>query len=124
MSGHHVSVKVESSYMPDQSDPANGHYVFIYHIVIRNDGDEPAKLLTRHWVITDAQSNVQEVHGIGVVGEQPHLEPGDFFEYSSGAILATPVGSMQGSYEMLTDNGALFTVEIPPFSLAVPDVLH
>jgi ApaG protein len=121
---HRIRVEVETNYLPDQSDPGGKRYVFAYTITIRNDGDEPAKLLRRHWLITDADGKVQEVHGDGVVGEQPHLKPGQGFRYSSGAILETPVGSMQGSYSMLSDDGAQFDAAIAPFRLAMPGILH
>jgi ApaG protein len=119
-----IEVTAESAYLPEQSDPANQHYAFVYHIVIRNCGTVPAKLVSRHWVVTDAQANTQEVHGIGVIGEQPHLQPDEEFEYSSGIILSTPVGSMQGNYEILADDGTVFMAPIPAFSLAVPHILH
>lgn len=121
---HRIRVEVETNYLPDQSDPSGKRYVFAYTITIRNDGDEAAKLLRRHWLITDADGKVQEVHGDGVVGEQPHLKPGQGFRYSSGAILETPVGSMQGSYSMLSDDGAQFDAPIAPFRLAMPGILH
>jgi len=98
--------------------------VFAYTITIRNEGEVPAKLLTRHWIITDANGRVQEVRGDGVVGEQPYLKPGQGFRYSSGAVLETPVGTMQGSYQMITDDGAKFDAAIPAFRLAMPGMLH
>jgi ApaG protein len=98
-----ISVNVDTRYLEDQSDPGESRYVFAYTITIRNRGTVPAKLLGRHWVITDANGKVQEVRGEGVVGEQPHLMPGQGFRYTSGAVLETPVGSMQGSYLMLAD---------------------
>jgi ApaG protein len=98
--------------------------VFAYTITISNEGDIPAQLISRHWVITDANGKVQEVSGDGVVGEQPHLEPGEVFRYSSGAVLETPVGAMQGLYRMKTDNGISFDAPIAPFTLAVPGVLN
>ncbi|HXC58544.1 MAG TPA: Co2+/Mg2+ efflux protein ApaG [Steroidobacteraceae bacterium] len=119
-----IRVEVETNYLADQSDPSGRRYVFAYTITIRNEGDEAAKLLRRHWLITDADGKVQEVHGDGVVGEQPHLKPGQGFRYSSGAILETPVGSMQGSYSMLSDAGAQFDAPIAPFRLAMPGILH
>jgi ApaG protein len=119
-----IRVDVETSYLPDQSDPDGRRFVFAYTITIRNEGSTPAKLLRRHWVITDADGKVQEVHGDGVVGEQPHLKPGQGFRYSSGAILETPVGSMQGSYSMQADDGAQFDTPIAPFRLAMPGILH
>lgn len=121
---HHVEVTIQSAYFKEQSDPANQHYVFLYQVTLKNTGSEGVKLLSRHWTITDAHGTVQEVHGVGVIGEQPHLNPGESFEYTSGSVLNTPVGSMQGSYEMLADDGVVFTTEIPAFSLAVPHILH
>jgi ApaG protein len=119
-----IRVSVETSYIADQSDPSGERYVFAYTITIRNEGSEAARLLRRHWIITDANGKVQEVRGDGVVGEQPHLEPGQGFRYSSGAILETPVGTMQGSYQMETDGGTRFDAPIAAFRLAVPGVLH
>jgi ApaG protein len=121
---HKIRVEVETSYLEEQSDPKEHRYVFSYTITIRNDGSVPAKLLTRHWIITDANGKVQEVRGDGVVGEQPHLEPGQGFRYSSGAVIETPVGAMQGSYRMVGDDGLAFDAPIPPFRLAIPGVLH
>ena len=119
-----ISIEVATDYVHEQSEPDDGRYVFSYTITIANLGDVPARLLSRHWVITDANSKVQEVRGDGVVGEQPHLNPGEIFRYSSGAVLETPVGSMQGSYRMEADNGKSFDARIPPFTLAMPGVLH
>ena len=119
-----IGIEVATDYVDDQSEPDDSRYVFSYTITIANLGDVPARLLSRHWVITDANGKVQEVTGDGVVGEQPHLNPGEKFRYSSGAVLETPVGSMQGSYRMEADNGANFDAPIPPFTLAVPGVLH
>lgn len=119
-----IRVSVETSYLSDQSDPDAERYVFSYTITIQNDGDEAAKLLRRHWIITDANGKVQEVRGDGVVGEQPHLEPGQGFRYSSGAIIETPVGTMEGSYQMVTDAGLNFDAPIAPFRLAMPGILH
>ncbi len=119
-----IRVNVETNYVPDQSDPGSQRYVFSYTITILNEGNEPARLLRRHWLITDANGKVQEVRGDGVVGEQPHLQPGQGFRYSSGAILETPVGTMQGSYHMETDQGARFDAPIAPFRLAMPGILH
>lgn len=121
---HLVSVEVETAYLEDQSEPREQRYVFSYTITIRNDGTVPAKLLTRHWIITDANGRQQEVRGDGVVGEQPRLEPGQGFRYSSGAVIETPVGSMQGSYQMIGDDGARFVAPIPAFRLAMPGMLH
>jgi ApaG protein len=119
-----VAVSAQTQYLADQSDEASGRYVFAYTITIRNRGTVPARLLGRHWVITDANGKVQEVRGEGVVGEQPHLLPGQGFRYTSGAVLETPVGSMQGSYQMLADNGVQFDAPVPAFTLAIPGKIH
>ena len=121
---HRIRVDVSTNYVEDQSNPGEGRFVFAYTITIRNEGTQPARLITRHWLITDANGKVQEVTGEGVVGEQPHLQPGQGFRYSSGAILETPVGSMQGKYRMVADNGEQFDAPIAPFRLAMPGVLH
>jgi ApaG protein len=121
---YEIRIAVSTKYIVDQSEPDVGRYVFSYTITIENLGDLPARLLSRHWVITDANGKIQEVTGDGVVGEQPHLNPGETFRYSSGAVLETPVGAMQGSYRMEADNGTNFDAPIPPFTLAVPGVLH
>ncbi len=121
---YNIQVEVETRYMAEQSDPNQNRHVFAYTITIVNQGSVPARLLTRHWVITDAEGKVQEVRGEGVVGEQPYLKPGDGFRYTSGTILETPVGSMQGSYQMVADDGTEFDAEIPAFNLAVPNALH
>jgi ApaG protein len=119
-----IKIKVATNFVDDQSDVDLGRFVFAYTITIKNIGEVSAKLLSRHWVITDANGKVQEVSGDGVVGKQPHLNPGETFRYSSGAVLDTPVGSMYGSYHMLTDKGADFNAPIAPFTLAVPGILH
>ncbi|MEJ2255723.1 MAG: Co2+/Mg2+ efflux protein ApaG [Woeseiaceae bacterium] len=119
-----IDVEVATSYIDDQSEPDADRYVFAYTITISNTGDVPATLMSRHWVITDANGKVQEVSGDGVVGEQPHLNPGERFRYSSGAVLETPVGAMQGLYRMETDTGLSFEAPIEPFTLAVPGLLH
>jgi ApaG protein len=119
-----IRIQVATSYVDDQSEPDADRYVFAYTITISNDGDTAARLLSRHWVITDANGKVQEVNGDGVVGEQPHLNPGERFRYSSGAVIETPVGAMQGLYRMETDGGANFDALIAPFTLAVPGLLH
>lgn len=119
-----IRVDVETAYVAAQSDPGENRFVFSYTITIHNHGTVPAKLLTRHWVITDANGKVQEVRGDGVVGEQPHIQPGEGFQYSSGAVLETPVGTMQGDYQMLSDQGERFDAPIAPFRLAVPGMLH
>ncbi|MBS0398718.1 MAG: Co2+/Mg2+ efflux protein ApaG [Proteobacteria bacterium] len=119
-----IRVDVETSYVADQSDPGDQRFVFAYTITIRNQGSTPARLLARHWIITDAHGKVQEVRGDGVVGEQPYLKPGQGFRYSSGAVLETPVGAMQGNYQMLADDGERFDAPIAPFRLAIPGVLN
>lgn len=124
LEAHKIRVDVETSYLAEQSEPAERRYVFSYTITIRNEGKEPARLMTRHWVITDANGKVQEVRGDGVVGEQPHLKPGQGFRYSSGAVIETPVGAMQGSYQMVADGGHRFDAPIPAFRLAMPGVLQ
>lgn len=121
---HMIQVGVETSYIDDQSDPGADRYVFAYTITISNTGKEAAKLLNRHWLITDANGKIQEVRGEGVVGEQPYLRPGEMFRYTSGTVLETPVGTMEGEYEMLADDGESFLAPIDRFSLAVPRVLH
>jgi ApaG protein len=119
-----IGVQVATSYMDDQSEPGADRYVFAYTITISNNGEVPATLRSRHWIITDANGKVQEVSGDGVVGEQPYLAPGQRFRYSSGAVLETPVGAMQGLYRMETDSGASFEAPIKPFTLAVPGLLN
>jgi ApaG protein len=119
-----IRVEVETSYLEEQSDPRDKRFVFSYTITIRNEGKMPARLLTRHWIITDANGNVKETRGDGVVGEQPYLKPGQGFRYSSGAIIETPVGTMQGSYQMMGDDGQPFDAPIAPFRLAMPGVLN
>lgn len=121
---HRVAVSVRTNYLEEQSSPEQGRYVFSYTVTLHNQGSSPAKLLTRHWIITDGDGKKQEVRGSGVVGEHPHLNPGDQFEYTSGTLLATPVGAMHGSYEMIADDGTHFDAEIPSFTLAVPRTLH
>jgi len=121
---HKIRVDVDTSYLEDQSDPKERRFVFSYTITIRNEGNVPARLLTRHWIITDSNGKVQEVRGEGVVGEQPYLKPGQGFRYSSGAVLETPVGAMQGSYQMVADDGEQFDAPISPFRLAMPGLLH
>jgi len=121
---HNIEVDVETSYLEDQSSPGMNRYVFSYTVTIRNEGNLPAKLLTRHWIINDANGNVQEVHGEGVVGEQPYLKPGESFQYTSGTVIETPVGSMEGSYQMLSEDGTPFDADIPAFTLSLPNKLH
>ena len=119
-----INVDVDTLYIESESSPVNSQYVFAYTITITNTGTEAAKLLTRHWVITDANGHIEEVRGDGVVGEQPHLKPGEGFQYTSGAVLKTPVGTMSGSYQMITDSGNNFDAEIPEFILSSPRTLH
>lgn len=117
-------VTVRTTYLADQSDIDNSQYVFSYTINITNTGNVAAQLISRHWVITDSNDKIQEVRGLGVVGEQPLLEPGASFEYTSGTMLNTPVGTMQGSYQFTAVDGTQFDVPISPFTLAMPRVLH
>jgi len=119
-----ISVAVQTHFIDEQSAPAENRYVFAYTIRIANTGDVPAKLLTRHWVITDANGKVQEVRGDGVVGEQPHLQPGEDFHYTSGAVLETSVGTMRGSYQMIADDGHRFDAPIAQFTLSIPRTVH
>jgi ApaG protein len=119
-----IQVDVETRYVEEQSNPEQNYYVFAYTITIRNEGRQSAKLLTRHWVITDSNEKVQEVRGDGVVGEQPLLKPGEQFVYTSGTMLETAVGTMKGSYQMLADDGSRFDAPIDEFVLSTPRVLH
>jgi ApaG protein len=123
-SANKIRVDVETAYVDEQSEPNEHRFVFSYTITIRNEGAVPARLLTRHWIITDANGKVQEARGDGVVGEQPHLKPGQGFRYTSGAIIETPVGAMQGTYEMIDDAGQRFDAPIEPFRLAMPGILQ
>ena len=122
--GYRIDIKVETQYLPDQSEPEDSRFVFAYTITITNTGSLPARLVSRHWIILDGAENRQEVHGEGVVGQQPRLDPGESFRYTSGTVLQTSVGSMQGSYQMLGDDGESFDVEIPAFTLSTPNALH
>ena len=119
-----ITVDAATQYLADQSDEGAGRYVFAYTITIRNNGNVAAQLISRHWVITDAQGLVQEVRGMGVVGSQPLLQPGERFEYTSGASIATPVGTMRGTYQMIAADGTRFEATIPEFTLSVPRILH
>ena len=119
-----IRIQVATTYVDDESEPDSDRYVFAYTITISNNGQVPAQLISRHWIITDANGKVQEVNGDGVVGEQPKLKPGEEFRYSSGAVLETPVGAMQGLYRMEADGGISFDALIAPFTLAVPGLLH
>lgn len=121
---HPIQIVALVKHLAEQSDEADNRYVFSYHITLTNNGDSTVQLLSRHWVITDANNHVQEVRGQGVVGEQPVLKPGQSFEYTSGTVLATPVGTMAGSYQMVTEDGTKFDAPIPQFVLSVPRVLH
>jgi ApaG protein len=121
---YEISVSAVTQYLAEQSDPSAGRYVFAYTITIRNSGTMPAQLISRHWIITDAEGHVQEVRGLGVVGHQPLLKPDESFEYTSGCALATPVGTMKGSYQMTAEDGTQFDAPIPEFTLAMPRVLH
>ena len=119
-----IAVSTVTQYLADQSDENAGRFVFAYTITIRNPGNVTAQLVSRHWIITDSQGLVQEVRGLGVVGAQPVLRPGESFEYTSGTSIATPVGTMRGSYQMVADDGTRFEAAIPEFTLSVPRVLH
>jgi ApaG protein len=121
---YEILVEPVSSYDADQSDPSREQFVFAYTIRITNTGTVAAKLVSRHWIITDGEHRVQEVRGPGVVGKQPLLAPGESFEYKSGASLTTPVGTMRGSYQMVAEDGREFDAPIPPFTLSVPRTLH
>lgn len=121
---YQFDIDVDTRFLDDQSAPEEGRYVFAYTIHIRNEGNVPARLLGRRWLITDGNGKVQEVVGEGVVGEQPWLRPGDGFEYTSGAVLETDIGTMRGSYDVLADDGTRFAAPIPPFTLSVPRTLH
>lgn len=119
-----VTVTARSEFLPEQSSEEDSRFVFSYTITIHNTGATAAQLISRHWIITDATNTVQEVRGIGVVGEQPLLAPGEVYEYTSGTALATPTGSMQGSYQMIGEDGTRFETSIPEFILCIPRVLH
>ena len=119
-----ISVAANATYVADQSDPSRNQYVFSYKITVTNTGSVPAKLVSRHWIITDGEHRVQEVKGLGVIGQQPLLKPGESFEYTSGTHLTTPVGTMRGTYQMVAEDGSAFEATIPPFTLSVPRVLH
>ncbi|HLO63820.1 MAG TPA: Co2+/Mg2+ efflux protein ApaG [Azonexus sp.] len=121
---YRIEVSPRPQFIPDQSDPENDRYIFAYTIAIRNIGEVPAQLISRHWIITDANNEVQEVRGLGVVGKQPLLQPGESFEYTSGSSLTTPIGTMKGAYQMVAEDGTHFEAEIPEFVLAIPRALH
>lgn len=121
---YNIIVAAQAFFLEEQSNPERDRYVFAYTVRVQNQGNIAAKLLSRHWIITDANGKIEEVRGEGVVGEQPYLQPGEGFQYTSGAILETAVGSMKGSYQMLADDGVTFDAEIPPFVLSIPRTLH
>jgi ApaG protein len=121
---NHITVSVNTAYLAEQSDPNVERYVFAYTITIANTGTQAAQLVSRHWVITDAEERVQEVRGLGVVGEQPMLKPGEAFEYTSGTAMNTPVGTMRGSYQMIAEDGEHFDADVASFVLAMPRTLH
>ncbi len=119
-----IEVTAKVQYLSDQSQPGGNRFAFAYHITIANHGSNPVQLISRHWIITDANEARQEVQGIGVVGQQPTILPGDAYRYTSGVVLDTEVGTMEGSYQMLGNDGEIFDAPIPPFLLAAPGVLH
>ena len=121
---YRIEVSPMPQFIPEQSDPENDRYIFAYTITIRNIGEVPAQLVSRHWIITDGGNHVREIHGDGVVGEQPHLNPGESYEYVSGTVLNTPQGTMRGSFQMSTDDGYTLDAEIPEFLLNSSGMLH
>lgn len=121
---YEINISIRTAYLPDQSDEDAERHVFAYTITIANTGTVATQLISRHWVINNGDGTVQEVRGLGVVGEQPLLRPGDSFEYTSGTVISTPVGSMKGSYQMAAEDGIHFDVPIPEFILSVPRTLH
>ncbi len=121
---YEITIAARTTFIPDQSDTDSGRYAFAYTITITNTGNVPAQLVSRHWIITDANNQVHEVRGLGVVGEQPYLRPQESFEYTSGTAIATPVGTMRGSYQMVAEDGVQFDAPIPEFTLAMPRILH
>jgi ApaG protein len=121
---YEINIITRTAYLADQSDPSRNQYAFAYTITLTNRGNVPAQLLSRHWIITDGDHQVQEVKGLGVVGQQPLIKPGETFEYTSGANLPTAVGTMRGTYQMVAEDGHVFEAEIPMFTLSVPRVLH
>ena len=124
MPKYEFSVSVRPQFVPEHSDPDDEKFLFAYTVTIRNTGDVTAQLISRHWIITDANNKIEEVQGLGVVGEQPVLQPGEAFEYTSGCPLATPVGSMRGSYQCVAEDGTRFETPIPEFMLSMPRTLH
>ncbi|HKC43009.1 MAG TPA: Co2+/Mg2+ efflux protein ApaG [Burkholderiales bacterium] len=121
---YEISISPQSQYLADQSDEPAGRFVFAYTITLRNTGSISAQLIGRHWIITDANNQIQEVKGLGVVGEQPLLAPGESYQYTSGAAIATPVGTMRGTYQMVAEDGTRFDAPIPEFTLSIPRTLH
>lgn len=121
---YEINIIVRTTYLPEQSDETLDHYVFAYTITIANTGMVAAQLISRHWIIEDGGNDTQEVRGLGVVGEQPLLKPGDSFEYTSGTAISSPVGSMKGSYQMIAEDGLRFDASIPEFTLSIPRTLH
>jgi ApaG protein len=121
---YEITVEARATFVPEQSDEEAARFVFAYTITIRNTGSVTARLVSRHWIITDSDNKVQEVRGMGVVGEQPTLKPDETFEYTSGTAIATAVGTMRGSYQMVAEDGHAFDAPIPPFTLSIPRVLH
>ena len=119
-----IRVFVKSEYVPDRSRPAQNEWFFVYTVKITNEGLEPVQLVTRHWVITDGTGRIEEVRGPGVVGKQPMLKPGESFEYTSSCPLGTPFGVMEGTYQMVSESGALFDAKIAPFTLSEPYTVH
>ena len=119
-----IGIDIATQYLDEESSPEEARYVFAYTIRIKNRGSQPARLLNRHWVVTDADGQVEEVHGEGVVGEQPRLRPGEDFEYSSGVVLPTSLGTMHGTYDLQADDGTVFKADIPAFTLSTPRTLH
>lgn len=123
-SNTNIVVEVEVQFAAQESSIEHGYWVYHYHITIHNHGNESAQLMTRHWIVTDGDQRVQEVHGEGVIGKKPYLRPNDEFQYTSRVVINTPIGSMQGSFQMVTEQGECFDVAIQPFTLAPPRTLH
>ena len=121
---YQIDVSVVTRFLKEQSEPENDRFAFAYTITVKNNGSLPAKLLSRHWLITNGDGQVEEVKGTGVIGQQPLIEPGKSHTYSSGAVISTTVGTMQGSYQMIAEDGKRFDADIAPFRLAVPGALH
>ena len=121
---YEITVTVETRYVEDQSDPEESRFIFAYTVSISNTGTVPAQLISRHWVIRDSAETVQEVRGLGVIGQQPLLKPDEKFEYTSGCAMNTPVGTMRGTYQMVADDGTQFEADIPEFTIAMPRILH